>query len=244
MLFFGVGAAAFLLWIILYLAYQKMPAVQLIKQGLTLSKVFSGYKQLLTSQRGRKAYVFVLLNGIFHAGVYTWLGLYFERNFSLNGWQIGLALLGYGVPGFLFGPFIGRLADKYGRSKLLPVGLFLSGLSAIILVFNIPLTIARISVITLSLGFDLTQPLLAGIISQVGKERSGQAMSVMAFMLFVGFGLGSYLFGLALHLGFTDALLIFSTLQIILSTIAWPLFKRENHLHTLKKEMASVKSEG
>jgi membrane protein implicated in regulation of membrane protease activity len=66
----------------------------------------------------------------------------------------------------------------------------------------------------------------------------------MAFMLFVGFGLGSYLFGLALHLGFTDALLIFSTLQIILSTIAWPLFKRENHLHSLKKEMALVKNEG
>ena len=244
MLFLGVGAAALLVWIILYLAYQKMPAVQMVKQGLTLNKVFSGYKQLLTSLRGRKAYVFVLLNGIFHAGVYTWLGLYFERNFSLNGWQIGLALLGYGVPGFLFGPFIGRLADKYGRSKLLPLGLFLSGLSAFILIFNIPLTIARVSVITLSLGFDLTQPLLAGIISQVGKERSGQAMSVMAFMLFVGFGLGSYLFGLVLHLGFTNALLIFSMLQIILSTIAWPLFKRENHLHSLKKEVALVKSEG
>ena len=244
MLCLAVGVAALLVWIILYLAYQKMPAIQIVKQGLTLNKVFSGYKQLLTSLRGRKAYVFVLLNGIFHAGVYTWLGLYFERNFSLNGWQIGLALLGYGVPGFLFGPFIGRLADKYGRSKLLPLGLFLSGLSALILIFNIPLTIARVSVITLSLGFDLTQPLLAGIISQVGKERSGQAMSVMAFMLFVGFGLGSYLFGLTLHLGFTDALLIFSILQIILSTIAWPLFRRENHLHSLKKEMALVKSEG
>src|SRR5665213_1021287 len=107
MLFLGVGTVALLVWIILYLAYKKMPAVQLVKQGLTLSKVFQGYKQLLTSLRGRKAYVFVLLNGIFHAGVYTWLGLYFERNFSLNGWQIGLALLGYGVPGFLFGPFIG-----------------------------------------------------------------------------------------------------------------------------------------
>ena len=229
MLFFGVGAIAFLAWIILFLAYKRMTAIHVKKQGLTLGKVFNGYKQLLISLRGKSAYTYVLLNGIFHAGVYTWLALYFERNFSLNGWQIGLALLGYGVPGFLFGPFIGRLADKFGRSRLLPLGLIVSGLSASILIFNIPLTVARVSVITLSLGFDLTQPLLAGIITQVGKERSGQAMSVMAFMLFVGFGLGSYLFGLALKLGFTDALLIFSSFQIVLSIISWPLFKKETN---------------
>lgn len=229
MLFLGVGAVALLVWVILYLAYKRMPVVQLMKQGLTLKKVFNGYRQLLSSVRGKSAYFYVLLNGIFHAGVYTWLGLYFERSFSLNGWQIGLALLGYGIPGFLFGPFIGRLADKFGRSKLLPLGLVISGLSACMLMFDVPLTVARVSVIVLSLGFDLTQPLLAGIISQVGKERSGQAMSVMAFMLFVGFGLGSYLFGLALQLGFKEALLIFSTFQIILSMVAWPLFKREKH---------------
>jgi hypothetical protein len=95
------------------------------------------------------------------------------------------------------------------------------------LIFNIPLVVARISVITLSLGFDLTQPLLAGIITQVGKERGGQAMSVMAFMLFVGFGLGSYLFGLAIHLSLKDALIIFSIFEVILSVIAFGLFKKE-----------------
>ena len=237
-LFLGVGALALLVWIILYLAYKKMPATRVVKQGLTLNMVFKGYKQLLTSLRGRSAYFYVFLNGIFASGVYTWLALYFERNFSLNGWQIGLALLGYGIPGFVFGPFIGRLADKFGRSKLLPLGLFLGGLSASMLIFNIPLTIARVSVITLSLGFDLTQPLLAGIISQVGKERSGQAMSVMAFMLFVGFGLGSYLFGLALKLGFTDALIIFSIFQIALAIIAIPLFKSETFANSLKTTLS------
>jgi MFS family permease len=134
----------------------------------------------------------------------------------------------------VLGPFNGRLADKYGRSLLLPLGLFLGGLSASMLIFNIPLTIARVSVITLSLGFDLTQPLLAGIITQVGKERSGQAMSVMAFMLFVGFGLGSYFFGLAIKLGFTAALIIFSVFQIALAIIAIPLFKSETLANSLK----------
>ncbi|HTN36523.1 MAG TPA: MFS transporter [Arachidicoccus sp.] len=226
-LFLTVGVLALVIWVILYFAYRNIQLILVAKKGLTLFKVFSGYRQLLSSLRGRSAYFYVFLNGVFHAGVYTWLALYFERNYGLNGWQIGLALLGYGVPGFVFGPMIGRLADKFGRSKLLPFGLVIGALSAATLIFNGPLTLAKIAVVTLSLGFDLTQPLLAGIISQVGKQRSGQAMSVMAFMLFVGFGLGSYLFGVVLKLGFRDALIIFSIFQMLLAIIAFPLFKAE-----------------
>lgn len=233
MLFLSVGLLAFFIWGLVYFAYQKMKAPPVAKQGLTLDKVFNGYKKLLTFKRGRNAYTYVLLNGIFNAGIYTWLGLYFQKVFSLNGWQIGLALLGYGIPGLLFGPFIGRLADKFGRNKLLPIGLALSALSSCMLIFNIPLIAARISVITLSLGFDLTQPLLAGIITQVGKERGGQAMSVMAFMLFVGFGLGSYLFGLAIHLSLANALIIFSIFELILAAIAFHVFKKETFTNLL-----------
>lgn len=227
MLFLGVSVIALLTWTLLYADYQKVSISSVVRQGLTLRKVFDGYRQLLTSLRGRNAYIFVFLNGIFTSGVYTWLALYFKTTFSLNGWQIGLALLGYGVPGFIFGPYIGKLADRFGRSRLLPLGLLIGGISAFMLVFSIPLTVAKVAVITLSLGFDLTQPLLAGIISQVGRERSGQAMSVMAFALFVGFGLGSYLFGLVLKLGFTGALIIFSLFQMILFITAIPLFKHE-----------------
>lgn len=227
MLFLGVAAISIIIWVILYFKYKKTAALPVTEQALTLNKVFNGYKQLLSIRRGKTAYTFVLLNGIFHAGVFTWLGLYFKETYHLSDVQIGLALIGYGVPGFLFGPYIGKLADRAGRSKLLPFGLALSGLSALILVFNVPLGVAAFGVTILSLGYDLTQPLLAGIITQVGKERSGQAMSLMAFTLFIGFGLGSYLFGLALHLSLVKALIIFSIFQISLSAAGLPLFRKE-----------------
>ena len=231
-LFLCVSILTFLIWVLVYFTYRKIQIHTMENKGLTIGKFFNGYKELLTLKRGRNAYTFVLMNGIFNAGVYTWLGVYLERVYSLNGWQIGLALLGYGIPGLLLGPFIGKLADKYGRSKLLPLGLLLSALSSSILIFNFPLVVARIAVITLSLGFDLTQPLLAGIITQVGKEKGGQAMSVMAFMLFVGFGLGGYLFGLAMQLSLTDALIIFSIFELILSGVAYIVFKKETFSKT------------
>lgn len=241
MLFFSVGLLAFFVWVMLYLAYQKMGAIPVKRQGLTIAEVFNGYKALLINKRGRNAYMYVLLNGIFISGVYTWLGLYFQRFFSLNGREIGIALLGYGIPGFLFGPFIGRLADRFGRSRLLPSGLVIGALSSFALLLPISLTAAKIAVITLSIGFDLTQPLLAGIITQAGKERTGQAMSVMAFMLFTGFGSGSYLFGLALRLSLTNALIIFSTFQLILAIIALPVFRKEKFLSSANGKISQVK---
>ena len=242
MLFIGVSVIGVIIWLISYRTYQKAEATKITLHVLTLNIVFEGYKQLLSSQRGKTAYVFVLLNAIFHAGVFTWLGLYFERTFGLNGVEIGLALLGYGIPGFLLGPYIGKLADKFGRRKLLPLGLALSALSALILVFNIQLGLAALAVTILSMGYDLTQPLLAGIITQVGKERSGQAMSLNVFMLFIGFGLGSYLFGLALKLSLVEALKIFSIFQIVLSAISLPLFKTERNTNSLIKDTLTIKS--
>jgi hypothetical protein len=38
----------------------------------------------------------------------------------------------------------------------------------------------------LSLGYDMTQPLFAGIVTSLGGERPGQAMRLNVFTLFVG----------------------------------------------------------
>src|SRR2546425_8451924 len=104
-----------------------------------LAEIFRGYKSLLTSGRRRWTYTYVFPNAIFHSGVFTWLGLYFERRYGLGEIGIGLALLGYGVPGFLLGPAIGRAADRWGRKWLIPTGLGIAALSAGALVPQLPI---------------------------------------------------------------------------------------------------------
>jgi predicted MFS family arabinose efflux permease len=167
------------------------------------------------------------LNSIFATGVYTWLGLYFARKYALGEVGIGLALLGYGVPGFLLGPLIGRAADRWGRRWLIPVGLGISAIGAIILIFDIPLVVAALAVTILSLGYDMTQPLLAGIITGLGGKRIGQAMGLNVFAIFSGSGIGSFLFGEALRLGFSPALAIFGAFELAGAIAAIPLFRFE-----------------
>lgn len=224
-LFLGVailGAVAFLT----ILPYRSHLDSQIA--GVTLSTAFAGYRRLLSSARALRTYAYVVLNGVFHSGIYTWLGLYFSQRFQLREVGIGLALLGYGVPGFLIGPVIGRAADKWGRRFLIPAGIGIAAIAAGLLALPSPLIVAAVAVTVLSLGYDMTQPLLAGIVTQLAPDRPGQAMGLNVFCLFTGFGLGSLLFGTALPLGLGIVLAVFSAVQGGLALFAVPLFSSES----------------
>lgn len=106
---------------------------------LTSQAVVAGYRQLLTVRRGRRTYPYVFANAVFHSGIFTWLGLYFVQRHGLGEIGIGLALLGYGVPGFLLGPVIGRAADRWGRRRLIPIGVAVAAASAALLIPALPL---------------------------------------------------------------------------------------------------------
>lgn len=192
-----------------------------------VSSILAAYRALLGSERGRRTYAYVFLNAIFHSGVFTWLGLYFSQRFGLGEVGIGLALLGYGVPGFLLGPPIGRAADRWGRRWLIPSGLAIGGMAAVALMPQAPLVVAALAVTVLSLGYDMTQPLLAGVVTALGGKRGGQAMGLNVFTLFTGFGIGSLLFGEALNLGFGVALAVFASIQLIAAIVAFTLFRSE-----------------
>jgi predicted MFS family arabinose efflux permease len=226
MLFVGVAVSAAAVMGLL-LPYRSLFAVTAIRPRLSLHQVFAGYRSLLGTMRGARTYAYVFLNAIFHSGVYTWLGLYFTRRYGLGEVAVGLALLGYGVPGMVLGPMVGHAADRWGRRWLIPAGLTVAVLSAATLIPNLPLLLAALAVTTLSLGYDMTQPLLAGIVTSFDPKRGGQAMGLNVFALFTGFGLGSILFGEALRADFGTALIIFSGAELALAVAALRMFSGE-----------------
>ncbi len=220
----GLGVAVLLL----LLPYRSLLHGSPKRGQLDYRAFFAGYWGLLRSRRGLRTYAYVLLNAIFHSGVFTWLGLYFTQRYGLGEIGIGLALLGYGVPGFLFGPIIGRAADRWGRGRLLPLGLAIGGTSAAALALELPVLVAALLVTVLSIGYDLTQPLLAGIVTDLGPNR-GQAMGLNVFTLFTGFGLGSLVFAGVLGLGIGAALVLFGSVILLAAVAAARLFRSEVH---------------
>lgn len=193
----------------------------------TWMAVLHGYGQLLSHARARRTYGYVLLNAILQSGVFTWLGVYLHQRFGLGETGIGLVLLGYGIPGLLFGPVIGKLADRYGRSVIVPAGVAVTGACALVLALPLQLVAVQAAIVLLSLGFDLTHPQLAAISTDLRGGGRGQAVALMAFSLFTGFGLGSLLFQAALTLGFHVALNIFGAVALVAAGVAVVLFRGE-----------------
>src|SRR5216684_107163 len=93
-LFLIVGAAGAGILLVL-LPYRAFIGIAAGPVAGTLRGLFRGYVELLSIARGRRTYGYVLLNSIFHSGVFTWLGVYFEQRYNLGPIGIGLALLGY-----------------------------------------------------------------------------------------------------------------------------------------------------
>lgn len=188
--------------------------------------VVHGYLALVHNVRARRTYSYVGFNALLQSGIYTWLGVYLHQRFGLGPTGIGLALLGYGVPGFVFGPAIGRAADRFGRAWLIPAGVGVGAVAAFALSAPVPLVAAAVAVTVLSLGYDLTQPLLAGIVTDLPGQH-GQAVSMMAVILFCGFGLGSLAFQGVLSFGFTAALVTFGTAAVLAAGLGVPAFAGE-----------------
>jgi MFS family permease len=195
---------------------------------LSPGRVIAEYGSLFTSSRGAKAYAYILLNAMFHSGIFTWLGLYFSERYHLGDEGIGLALLGYGVPDMLFGPIIGRVVDRIGRKRIIPLGILIAALCGAALIPRAPLLWPAVVIAILSLGYDMSHPLLAGIITSLNPSRRGLAMGMNAFSLFCGFGLGALAFELLLKHGFRAALAVFAFVQLCLAVLAVKLFRGED----------------
>lgn len=188
--------------------------------------MYQSLKEIFCLPRGWRTYLFVLFNGMFHSGVFAWTGYFFYKNHHLNEREIGFALLGYGIPGLLFGPMLGKLADKFGRNKIIPIGILVGALSAITLGINYSLAVSCMAIATLSLGFDLTQPLYAAIITTLSPKK-GAATGLFAFFLFMGYGFGSLIFSLIVSIGLNQTFRLFGIVAVVVAFIAVSNFKNE-----------------
>ena len=225
MLFWLVAGIAFLILIVLLFNRKSFNQKKNDNHG-TLRTMILSLKEVFLLPRGWRTYLFVLFNSMFHSGVFAWTGYFFYKNYQLDGKGVGLALLGYGIPGLLLGPFLGKLADKYGRNRIIPMGIIVSALSAIMLGMNYSLAVSCIFIASLSFGFDLTHPLFAAIITTLSNKK-GVAIGLFAFFMFMGYGLGSLVFSLIVNMGLNETFKIFGMAAALAAILSAFVFKRE-----------------
>ena len=193
---------------------------------IKIKTMISEYYKILKLKRARRTYIFVLLNSMFHSGIFAWTGYFFFSNYHLNEKGVGLALLGYGIPGLVLGPFLGKMADRFGRNKIIPIGIAVGAISTLLLAMHYPLLISCLLIATLSLAFDMTHPLFAAIITTL-SEHKGVAIGLFAFVMFMGYGFGSLIFSLIINIGINESFQVFGLCAVVGAIVSVFAFKNE-----------------
>ncbi|WP_212005180.1 MFS transporter [Chitinophaga sp. HK235] len=223
-LFVGVATAGFAISIMIIVLRNWL--FDTSEKAISQKNILASFHTILSQKRARWGYCYVMFNGMFHSGIFAWLGYFFYKNYGSNEMQIGLALLGYGIPGLLLGPFLGKLADRYGRSKIIPLGIFVGSLAVLLLSQQFSLAASCLLVTLLSLGFDLSHPLFAAIITTYSTNK-GAATGLFAFFLFLGYGLGSLVLSLIVNIGLEKAFQLYGMCALIASVVAVFVFRKE-----------------
>lgn len=224
-LFVGVAIIGLAILVMIILLRDWLFAVSKIP-ARNPQPLLQSFHAILSQRRARWGYGYVLFNGMFHSGIFAWLGYFFFKNYGLNEMQIGLALLGYGIPGLLLGPLLGRLADRYGRSRIIPLGIITGSIAVLLLSCRFGLTASCLLVTLLSLGFDLSHPLFAAIITTYSNNK-GAATGLFAFFLFMGYGLGSLLLSLIVNAGLEKAFQVYGGCALVAGAGAVYVFRKE-----------------
>jgi predicted MFS family arabinose efflux permease len=214
-----------------------LAAVYMMKSGKSATEVTSRlgsfeqaireYLVVLDTPRGGRTLAFIFCNGAFHGGIFAWLSLLLISRYHLHDMGIGLALAGYGLPGIFFGTVIGRWADRYGRSYVVPAGFLWAAGCAFLLILPSPRLVAALVITALSAGFDATHPLMSSITTSLDPKHRGQITGLATFTNFVGMGTGAFCFQQLIAFRFTVALCIFASAQTLLGFAALYGFREE-----------------
>lgn len=137
------------------------------------------------------AITFVLLLSL--VGMYSVLGSYLSSaRFGLSAQAI-LSIRAAGIAGMLLSPFSGRIAQRLGMAAVLRGGLALASVGLLALGLNPGLPVIVLMSVMFVAGIALVTPVVISIVSQLGGNARGSAISFNAFILFLGASTGPLL---------------------------------------------------
>ncbi|MCL6594353.1 MAG: MFS transporter, partial [Alicyclobacillus sp.] len=190
LLFLLLGLAAFpTLWTMLRQRRRQPDTV------VTTSRLRDRYRALLRNSRAWCVYGLVFGEGIVFYGGFTYLGVYGVTVLHLSYWVVGLLTALYSLGGFAGSRTITQVLQRLGlqRMPLLGVAIMTAGYA---LVWGWRSAVAlALGLLLLGYGFSYCHSTLQTLATELLPEGRATALSVFAFSLFTGSGVGPMLGG-------------------------------------------------
>jgi predicted MFS family arabinose efflux permease len=186
-LFTGVGLAAL------------VPALLLFRAGSPAApaapeRTWARYGAVLRSRAARTLYLIVGLEGVFLWGGFTYLGAVAVARFGLNELEVGLLLACYGAATLAGGLSLGRVRAAVPERVLAAAGAALKGGGYLLMATPAPLAGWAVALAMLGAGYVALHTTLQTRATELSPEARGTAVSLFAFVLFLGGAVGTALF--------------------------------------------------
>jgi predicted MFS family arabinose efflux permease len=190
--FFFLGFWCCLLCIVLWLHVRKEV---LSSEPLAVGPVVHLYASLFREVSSRTAMIAITLEGFFVFGSMAYFGAYLRQVHHLDYSLIGLTLSAYGVGGLCYVASVNWLVPKLGERGLATAGGAVMAIALFVLAYAPSWWIAFVAFFFAGFGFYLIHNTMQTRATELSVHARGAAMSLWAFMLFMGQGVGVFVFG-------------------------------------------------
>ncbi|AAK81432.1 putative MFS family arabinose efflux permease [Clostridium acetobutylicum] len=175
--------------------------------------------KLLISKSLFPCYVITLTLLFCFVGMYTVMGMFFQKDFGLNNEKI-LWIRGIGIIGMIGSMVFAKLSKKIGVGNILSLGLVCASIGVLIIGIsnNVGLSVAMSVVFVF--GITISLPMVVSSIGTLAGKKSGNAMTLYTFVLFIGATVGPIVCNRIIESGSYPLAFIFLAVVLGISFIA------------------------
>jgi len=160
------------------------------------AQFWDSYRHILQKSSSLNIYLLVFFEGVFLSGGFSFLGAFIQEQFSLNNFLIGLIMTAFGIMAITGGRISGRIAGRVGRKNTIVIGLLIAlGADLIFVAWGSSLGMVIMGVGLLGLGLMTAHSTFLTIATEFAAASRGVAMSLVAFSMMIGGGIGTYIGG-------------------------------------------------
>jgi len=191
-LLFGIVSLGITL--VMWRAVRRVPDRRRPQGSVGLAN-FQPYYQLMTQPAARTLMIAVFIEGFCLFGGFAYVGAFLRDLYHLSYVAIGFMLSGLGLGGLIYSRSVQLLIRRLGESGLIGVGGWLMCASYLsIAVFQNWILFIPLNIL-MGLGFYMMHGTLQTLATELAPEARGTAVSLFAFNLFLGQGLGAAVLG-------------------------------------------------
>lgn len=224
-IFLLFGIVSLIIAVAMWYARHRIPDRQNIQNRVSLVN-FKPYYQLMTQPTARNVIIAVFIEGFCVFGSLAYVGPFLRDRYNLPYVTIGFMLSGFGVGGLIYSRCVKWLVNKLGESGLVGTGGWLMCACYLsIAVFQNSILFIPLSIL-MGLGFYMMHNTFQTQATELAPQARGTAVSLFAFNLFIGQGIGAAAFGRVVDtLGYVPCFVVAGVAIALLSI--WYIYQKQ-----------------